>query len=332
MRLRLMLLVALLQVLVLAYMAGEREWIIRYGTMIHLQTAPVDPQDPFRGSYVRLDYGIGRVHTNALRGHLTSPDGKVARGKKVYAVLKQADRGVAGLDYVTNEKPVSALFLRGRVDCYQGGVMVPVRYGLEAYFMQPDKAKALETLRSRDGEVQVPLEMAVAVAGDGTSVLKGYRWCELGIGLKLETVSPTNRQTQAATVKLVNVSSNNIAIVDLPLGRSLSLECDSLRSWGDRELVWVLAGKPRPAATDQDVVVLKPGEHHEIRVDLTQPDWFVGKAGITPLSLRDLPQWGTMYRLVYRPPTVAESRNLRHAAILWHGELPTRAFGGGRVD
>ena len=48
----------ILQVMVLAYMAGEREYILKNGKLIHLRTAPVDPRDLFRGDYVRLNYEI----------------------------------------------------------------------------------------------------------------------------------------------------------------------------------------------------------------------------------------------------------------------------------
>ena len=37
------LLAILFQFLVLAFMAGEREVILRNGTIIHLRTAPIDP-------------------------------------------------------------------------------------------------------------------------------------------------------------------------------------------------------------------------------------------------------------------------------------------------
>ncbi|AVD70454.1 hypothetical protein CAY53_02335 [Desulfobulbus oralis] len=40
----------LVQVLVLAWMAGQREWILRTAPRIWLRTAPLDPRDLFRGT------------------------------------------------------------------------------------------------------------------------------------------------------------------------------------------------------------------------------------------------------------------------------------------
>jgi len=335
MRIRLLIAVVALQVLVLGYMAGEREWIVRKGTIIHLQTAPLDPRDPFRGNYVRLDYGINHVPVKFLRGGLAGKprkgEDRIAADTQVYAVLRNSSGGIATLDYLTDEKPAGGLFIRGRVDRYWSGDVIPVRYGLEAYFMQESRAKELEGRRRRDG-IQVPLEMEVAVSGKGVSVLKGYGWSSLGIGLKLDTVSSPNRQVRAATVQLMNVSSNDLAVVDLPGAQSFELKDDWLRSWGNHEWAWVMADKPRAThVTDDQVVVLKPGEQREIHVDLTQPYWFVAKEKEAAISIRDL-QRGGMFRLIYRPPSPEECKGLKQAALIWHGELPTSAFGGGRVD
>ena len=49
------------QLLVLGWMAFEREWVVRTGRVVYLRTAPVDPQDPMRGEYVRLNYEIATV-------------------------------------------------------------------------------------------------------------------------------------------------------------------------------------------------------------------------------------------------------------------------------
>lgn len=331
MRIWILVLAAGLQLAVLGFMAGEREWILRNGQTIFLRTAPMDPQDPFRGNYVRLDYDISRIQTNRMKGGLARELEPRKRGMQVYAVLTNKCGLVYSLDYATDQRPSGRLFLRGRVDQYWGGNSIPVRYGLEAFFMQEDKAKQLEGQRRR-GEIQVPLEVEVAVSGKGVSVLKGYRWCDVGIGLNIETVSRTNRQVTAVTVKLMNVSSNSIAVVDLPGGRSFFLVNDEMRSWGDRGWTWVDQGKPRPRVTDSDVVVLKPGDSHSIRVDMTRPEWFVRDVTGFTSSLSSMPWRGSMFRLVYNPPSPSECQNLKYAKLIWQGELPSRAFGGGGVD
>jgi len=46
----------LAQLLVPIRMIWERESAIHKGEVLHLKTAPVDPADPFRGRYVRLNF------------------------------------------------------------------------------------------------------------------------------------------------------------------------------------------------------------------------------------------------------------------------------------
>src|SRR5687768_14587272 len=92
-------LAAALQVLALAYMAGERELVVSMGRTIYLRTAPVDPRDVMRGDYVRLNYEISRVPQFMLRGSLSqsdSSDGK-SRDRRVYAHLQESANGVAEL-------------------------------------------------------------------------------------------------------------------------------------------------------------------------------------------------------------------------------------------
>lgn len=334
---------AALQLLVLAYMAGERELILRTGRTIYLRTAPLDPRDAFRGDFVRLDYEISRAASNQVRDGLCSPPAVGASRKEgipVYAALKM--RGdLASLDYVSDRKPAADdVMLRGRAQ-RRGGAGLNILYGLEAYFLEQGKGLDLERGR-RDGEVQIPLEMEVAVSGAGKSVLKGHRWSPVGIGLALENENQvevntrwnrtmTNRIVVAATLILMNASSNDLAIVDLPEGQALDL--DPFSWGGQNDWVWTGANRPRPAPTDADVHVLKPGEKYSIRINLREPRWFVRQGAEPERAVSGLSDWSAQFRLCYRPPDPDECRQLSRAGLVWHGRLPSRAFnGGGRVD
>ncbi len=334
MRAGFMLLVIVLQLVVLGFMAGEREWILHRGQVIYLRTAPLDPVDPFRGSYVRLDYDIGHIPTNLVRGGwLGKTTDRLTQEKRVYVSLKQAEGGVATVDYLSEEKPAEGLFLRGKLDRYwRPSSVLTVRYGLEAFFAQPDKAKQMEALRRR-GEIQVPLEMEVAVSPKGISVMKGFRWCELGVGTQIEMAAPpTNREIRAVTITLMNVSSNALAVVDRRDGGSLSLENDEARSWRNDEGKWVGPRQSPLPLTDADVILLKPGESHAMKVDLTKPEWFVSIPGGETQAIARLQSFGVMFRLIYQAPSAEECRSLEKASFIWHGKLVSSAFGRGRVD
>jgi uncharacterized membrane-anchored protein len=340
MRMKLLLGLAMLQVLVLAYMAAEREWVLHRGRTIYLQTAPVDPRDAMRGDYVRLNYQISRVPRGFWRGRLASTNQtpeSLPRDTKVYAGLRLNEEGVGELISLSTERPSGEIFVRGRIEAFAGGSL-QVRYGLEAYFMEQGKGLALEQGGNRDG-IQVPLEMGVSVGASGSAVLKGHRWCALGIGLDLETATNAlgrnsdvpQRRVQAARVRLLNAGTNSVAIVDQSGGRSLVLVPDG--QWTENPWRWTreLEGPTAPEASE--VIVLKPGQIHSMRIRFDDPRWSVVKEekersekGV-PVKLIDLNQdWSARFRLEYRPPEQALCTNLPNAKLIWHGKLPSRAF------
>ena len=101
----------ILQLMVLAYMAGEREFILRKGTVIHLRTAPIDPRDMFRGDYVRLNYGISRLPVNMIK----NADGvdEIKKGAKIYTSLKEGPNGLYELVNADLQKPKDGLYNPG---------------------------------------------------------------------------------------------------------------------------------------------------------------------------------------------------------------------------
>ncbi|MFH0881249.1 MAG: GDYXXLXY domain-containing protein [Lentisphaerota bacterium] len=330
MKTRWIILAVALQVLVLLFMAGEREWIVRAGRVIFLRTAPVDPRDAFRGDYVQLDYEISHVSPALLRDGLagvTNTDSS-RKEQKVYAVLRE-ENGLAQLEFLTDRQPAGGLYLRGFLrHVWNWNDRAQIRYGLEAFFVEQKQGLELEAAR-RQGDIRIPLEMEVAVGRGGKSVLKGYRWSPLGIGLKIQT--DTNNRPLSATVILCNVSSNALAIVDRPGNRSLFLEPDSIRSWTDNEWNWVHAAAPDSSIKDAHVVLLAPQAKHEMQVDLTAADWYIVKKDEPPRPVAEAGM-GVFFRLVYRPPSAEACAGLEHADAIWHGELPSSAFGSQRID
>ena len=336
---------ASLQVLVLGFMAGQREAVLHGGQAVKLRSAPIDPRDLFRGDYVRLSYEASNINRSLWRGDLSSR--KAERGERVYAVLEVGDDGLARVTSVTDERPDEGPFLRGRVG-WHGGTQLSVKYGLEAYFMQQGTALELERNRVRDADgqvpVQVPLDMDVAVGGSGIAVLRGHQWAPVGLGLRLErqprttgrrrqpwTEMTTGRRRQPWTgiveLALLNASEQPLAIVDLPDGGSFDL-LPSER-WRDNPCRWIGENKERPSVRDADVRLLAPGERHTLRINLRDEAWFVtGPEDTSPRTLVDRGNRTYWFRLVYRPPSPETIEGLAHAAAIWHGELLSRAFNG----
>jgi uncharacterized membrane-anchored protein len=345
MRYRLAIAAVILQVLALAYMAGEREWILHTGRTVLLRTAPIDPNDPMRGDYARLDYEISRVPRNRFEGGLPKlfaepPDWRRTPERVVYGRLQVGEDGIAELTALTDSKPADGLFIRGRTKNSTGS-SVQVRYGIEALFMEQGTARKLEDMRANE-RPGVPLDIEVALSPSGVAVLKSYKWEPLGLTVTFErTPAPAraeanapgvNRPQQFITgvkVELKNYGPEEVAIVDLPNSGSLRLVPDD--RWQEARFRWAGEGRTAPRPQPAHVSVLKPGQSHTMNVDLTRPEWFVVStlpAGEKqPIALRDVVDpWSASFRLEYMPPSKENVAGLPDAELIRHGRLRSRAF------
>lgn len=353
-RLHFVLLAIVFQVAVLAHMAAKREWIVRTAPTVWLRTAPIDPRDLFRGDYVRLDYELStlptRLYSDALRQAIKRGGAKLKPGTTVYVALRIAENGLGEAIGVDLKPPASGPCLRGRPsDRWQNlDYGMRIAYGIEAYFVQQDTGKELERGRGTREGMQVPMEMKVALAADGTAVLTGFRWSVLGMKLELTGVDPNRgweggrsqpvpagtRQTAIAKVTLQNHSDKPVAVIDAPNCAAWRLEAN-VQFWGrDGERQWDCAHNRQPLVPlrEQHVRVLAPQETVTWTIDLALPEWFVAEPGKIPVALGTL-EWGETFRLVYAPPEAAACAELPQKELIWHGRFSSRAFHGrGRVD
>jgi uncharacterized membrane-anchored protein len=340
----------LLQLVILVYMAGERENVIRNGRPILLRTAPIDPNDPMRGDYVRLDYDISNASKESCRDGVLkmfpSTDyvyTRQWRDTRVYAVLKWDAAGLAQLDHLTDQRPAAGIFIRGRIDSFSAR-SVRVRYGIEAYFMQQGVARKLEdTIRNdRPG---VPLNMKIALGDSGIAVLQDHIWEPLGIAVAFDRLPNPEAASQPAdqfprqtatllvglTVTLKNYGTVDLAIVDLPKGESFRLVPDT--RWNE---VHYRGTEPSPGPSliaPDHVIVLKPGQTHTTKIDLRESRWFVTDTQVplaqqkpVALSAITTDAWSARFRLEYTPPSADRLKHLPQAVLVRPGSLRTRAF------
>ena len=99
----------LVQFGVLAWMLVNRELTLRHGDVCLLQTAPVDPADPFRGRYVALRYaGLNNVKVEGEQNTW-------ARGKPVWITFKTDESSVGTIDEVLLNKPDNPLCMKAYI-------------------------------------------------------------------------------------------------------------------------------------------------------------------------------------------------------------------------
>jgi uncharacterized membrane-anchored protein len=322
------------QFAVLAYMAGEREWIRHRGEQVYLRTAPVDPRDPFRGDFVQLSYSLNTIDTARFRSSI--PANSLKREDKVYAVLKPSASDVYQLDYLTDRKPSAGLFLQGRVSREVSGGQIQVRYGIEQYFVQQGSGIEIERKRGERDDLQIPMEVAMALGRSGRAVLTDYRWSRIGIRLEQNTVTteddrgegaPPRSPTVILTLKNVSETPLQIADNDAHCGFSLQTEGDTGRRFtmaDTRCSPYVLK--------ESDLITLAPGQEYRAELDTALPRWYVLQDGVTGSASLAAAAPNERFRMVYRPPVVLPGMDAS-ANLLWQGELVSPAFSvRGRID
>jgi uncharacterized membrane-anchored protein len=329
-------LAVILQLIVLAYMAGEREYILRNGQVIYLRTAPLDPRDLFRGDYVRLSYEMSRIPVNVIKGADRAIG--IKKGAKIYVTLQEGPNGLYEPVDADLQKPREGLYLTGRTPYpyqkLQTGNPIWINFGIEAYFVEQGKGRDIEKQRGNRTDVQIPLEMEIAVGPNGNAVIKGHRWSPLGIGLQWLRNPPGNSEGAQAPpptafqLTLANVSDKPLAIVDLPQYCSFSLESVP---WAKQS--WSLAHNPceKVFPSDFDLVTLAPGQQSRFDFDFSTERWLVkDNTHVRQIGSLDRTE---QFRIVYRPPGEEQCRQLNRQDLIWHGYLPSRVFHGrGQID
>jgi uncharacterized membrane-anchored protein len=169
MKLKLLLLVVGLQTAWILATTITEERALAAGTVISLETVPVDPRDMLRGDYVTLSYKISNVPAELF----TPPISKeIQPGKTVYVLLEK--RGDFYEVAKASEKSLSAapgeVMLKGRTEYFWDTNTIRVVYGLERYYV-----------REGTGNMRGKITVLAAVPASGNARLKeifvnGKKW------------------------------------------------------------------------------------------------------------------------------------------------------------
>jgi len=98
-----------------AWMIGQREYVLRHGTVYKFRTAPVDPYDAFRGRYVWLNF---EENSATWSGPGPIPNDLINRGQSVYAALAIGPDGFAKFTSAALLPPASGDYLYLHVEYY----------------------------------------------------------------------------------------------------------------------------------------------------------------------------------------------------------------------
>ena len=160
-------LLALVQLYVPAKMIWDREEVLSTGTEYKFKTAPIDPNDPFRGKYITLRYDENTVEVKNEKDWTS--------GEVVYISLMADEKGFAKIIAVSKEKPdKNQDFLKATVRFVtrNGLNKLTVDYPFDRYYMEESKAYEAELAYAQSQRDTSKTTYALVSIKNGNAVLK----------------------------------------------------------------------------------------------------------------------------------------------------------------
>lgn len=159
--------ISLVHLYVPGKMIWDREAILKSGTEYRFRTLPIDPYDPFRGKYLRLDFANNRVPI---------PDGKDwAIGESIYVSLTSDKEGFAQIFAVTKTKPADnpdVIKATVRDIASKGSDSLIIEYPFNRYYMEESKALEAEITFRKFQLDTSKSTYALVLVKNGEAVLK----------------------------------------------------------------------------------------------------------------------------------------------------------------
>lgn len=159
--------VALAQLYVPAKMILDREKVLANGIDFKFRTAPIDPNDPFRGKYISLQFENNVIeiqNEEDWRG-----------GEDVYVILVEDYNGFAKIESVSKTKPSNEFsFVKAKVSYVSdnGSQQLTVDYPFDRYYMEESKAYEAENVYIRSLPDSTQKAYALVKIKGGEAVLK----------------------------------------------------------------------------------------------------------------------------------------------------------------
>ncbi len=326
------------QFIVLAAMVFDRESIIHRGQEIFLTTVPLDPNDPFRGEFVRLRYAM-----NQPDGVEMDWEQRPKKGERVYVTLQNLYGNVWAPEKLTSERPRQGVFLRGRSTGHQFGFRGIAKFGIEQYFVEQGQGIEIETKQGLRGGFSTPLLAQLSVADNGSAVITGIRWEPFAIQaeiLKRDAAADSDNLSSGSDnagvgddeipptvlrVTIKNTSDKQAALYNPGNNCGLRLVSTAVApATAEFEMA-----SDCPEVNPNGVVVVAPQQEMQLDLNLADPRWHV-RVGDDPVE-RTLPP-GQAFSVVYQAPSNDKISNgtnsngkIRDSSQpVWQGELRSR--------
>lgn len=160
-------LLVLLQLWTPAAMIWNREDVMRSGKSFKFRAAPVDPNDPFRGKYIILNF---RDNSYAQKARI-----KWLPGEQVFAQLSEDSGGYARIHSLHKKHPGKGIdFIKAKVNYLgtEGMGTVYIDWPFDRFYMEESKAGSAEKVYNRSLADTNNITYALVKVKSGDAVLE----------------------------------------------------------------------------------------------------------------------------------------------------------------
>ena len=157
----------LMQWFVPVNMIMQQEDILKEGTTFKFKTQPIDPNDPFRGKFIVLNYEANNID---IKG-----DEYWYQGEPVYVKIKEDEKGFAQIAGLEKTLPVDDNhYIKAEIERVWGEnpSKIRIKYPFERFYMEENKAPKAEALFGNMRRDTNTVIYSLVVINKGRSALK----------------------------------------------------------------------------------------------------------------------------------------------------------------
>lgn len=163
----LFLLVALAQLFVPAQMIYNQEDILDTGKLVKFQCEPIDPNDPFRGKYITLNFKENRIKVKNFKNWKNN--------ETVFAKIKTSKDGFAKIKSISRTEPIdNSTYLKLKINyiAEYDDNKIYLDFPFNRFYMNENKAKNAEEVYAESMIDTTKIAYALVATKNGEAVIK----------------------------------------------------------------------------------------------------------------------------------------------------------------
>lgn len=165
-----LLMLAFAQWVVPGKMLWDKYMVTKHGTLYKFQSAPVDPVNPFKGRYVRLNFS--ETQYAAKKGH------GLQNGQKIFVEFTVDETGFAHIGSLRKIPPAENQYVAATINYINNwdkehGDIIHIKYPFEEYYTQEFNAPKIEKLY-QDSSMQPERTYALVNIYKGDAVIEKF--------------------------------------------------------------------------------------------------------------------------------------------------------------